>query len=79
MVHSDLSRISVENSLSHSAEYFLRGESLSAYLISDTEKICKTERDGRRVTRFPSEKKLSHSAENFCRGTPLCCVSELFQ
>ena len=44
MLHSDMSRISVDYSLSHGAEQFRRGESLGAPLNSGTEKVCIIER-----------------------------------
>ena len=72
-----MSRVFVEYSLSHSAEYFRRSESLSASLNSGTEKVCIIER-GESI-KVSVEKNLSHSAENFRRGTLLCCASELFQ
>ena len=39
-------KISVDNFLSHSAEEFRRGESMSASLTSGTEKVCIIERGG---------------------------------
>ena len=70
MLHKDMSRISVESSLSHSAEYFRGWESLSASLISDTEKVCIIEREGVRVSRFPSKK--------FCLTLPKTFVGKHF-
>ena len=79
MLHSDMSRISVENFLSHSAECFLRGESLSASSNSGNEKVCIIERGGGESIKVSVEKILSHSAENVRRRTLLCGVSEMFR
>ena len=69
MLHSDMSRIAVEYSLSHSADQLRRGESLSASLNSGTEKACIIERGGK-VSRFPSKK--------FCLTVPKTFVGETF-
>ena len=75
MLDKDMSRISVESSLSHSAEYFRRWESLSDSLISDTEKVCIIEREGVRVSRFPSKKFCLTLPKTFV-GEPFCAVSQ---
>ena len=66
-----VSRFSVENFLSHSAEN-LRRESFVVALISGTEKFWRR-RVG--VSRFSVENFLSHSAENFRRGFLYCCIN----
>ena len=73
MLHSDMSRISVDYSLSHSAEQFRSGESLSASLISDTAKVCIIEREGGRVSWFPS-KKVCLTRLKTLVGEPFCAV-----
>ena len=56
-----VSRLSIENFLSHSVENFRR-ESFTVALISSTEKVWRRGRVG--VSRFSVENFLSHSAEN---------------
>ena len=58
-----VSRFSVENCLSHSAENSL-GESFTVAIISVIEKVA---------SRFSVENFLPHSVENFRRGILYCC------
>ena len=73
MLHSHMSRFSVEYSLSHSADQLRRGESLSASLISNTEKVCIIEREGGRVSWFPL-KKVCLTRPKTLVGEPFCAV-----
>ena len=64
-----VSRCSVENFLSHSAENFRRGESFSVSLISGIEKLWIRGGSIKIFCRI----FLSHSAEKLRSGTFLCC------
>ena len=72
-----ISVFSIENLLSHSAEYFRRG-SFTVAKISGIEKVWLRVGGGGR-SKFSVEIFLSHSAENFRRGTLLRRVLEKFQ
>ena len=74
MLQRVMSRFSVENFLSHSAENFRRGI-LWCVTIAGIEKFYASEGY---VTIF-CRIFLSHSAGKFRRGTLLCCVSENFR
>ena len=66
-IREGVSRLSVENFLSHSAENFRRG-TLQCFINFGYRKIlCLW------ISRFSIENLLSHSAEKFRRGTLLCC------
>ena len=73
-----VSRLSVENFLSHSAKNFRRGESFIVSLFSGISKklgfggLCHD-------FRFAVDNFLSHKAEMFRRSTPLCSLSEIFR
>ena len=65
-----VSRFSVENFLSHSAEKFRRG-----ILYCCINFGCRKILEERGVSRFYVENFLSHTAENFRRGIFCCCIN----
>ena len=68
----EVSRISIENILSHSAENFRRGTLYSCINFGYRKSLEKS--GGGRESRYSVEKFLSHSAENFRRRILFCCI-----
>ena len=73
-----MSKVSVENVLSHSAKKFGRGSLLCC--VSENFRYGKSfEKEGKGVLKFSVESFLSRSAEFFGRRTSiLCCIPENF-
>ena len=65
-----VSRFSVDNFLSHSAENFSTG-----ILCCNNFGNRRSLEEKAGVSRFSVEKFLSHSAENFLRGILRCCIN----
>ena len=74
-----VSRFSVENFLSQSAENFCGGNIVCCVSQSFQERQSLWIRGGEESIKVSVENFSSHSSENFRRGILLCCVSENFR